>query len=257
MDLREAALRHSRTDRDRIERERAAGSTPGTAGGRASAPPVSGGGDLAPQLADWFAGYRTERAYMHIVQVAAGLTFTAGLTPVFGLRVFDLQDDAALVGVTVQLLPTDSDSGVRPGAASPVDWGDVTGSSAAVVVGRGLGLTEGSWTGVGLAIPGIEYGEAAPPALTLGSAGNGGPLDYDFYTHFPPGKFSDTPPSLLDRYYNLAPMCRRYSAGDKCHVGLAVRSGQIAGLAGASQIVGRAEIKLHFVGTRDLDQWRA
>lgn len=256
MNIRAAALNHPRTDRDRLTRPRAAGSTPGTAGGRGGGP-VSDGADLRPQLADWFAGSRTERAYMHIVQVAAGLTFTAGLTPVYGLRVFEMQEHAALVGVTVQLLPTDSDSGTRPGAAAPVDWGDVTGSSAALVVDRGLGLVEGSWTGVGLAIPGIEYGEAAPPALTQGSSGNGRPIDYDFYTHFPPGKFSDTPPSLLDRYYNLAPRCLRYSVGQKCQVGLAVRSGQIAGLGAPSQIVGRAELKLHFVSTRDLQQWQA
>lgn len=205
-------------------------------------------------LSDWFAdSVEGPVGYMNIIEVPAGLTIAANHSAVYGLRCFTLPDDADLIAFNVNALPADSSPGVRPGAANPLAWGDVTGSTAWLVVLPDSSIVEGEWTGMELPLPGIEYGNAGSGAATRSSAGGSG-LDFHFALPLPPGRFSDNPPSVLDRVYNLAPCVRRYARGQRCCIGLAMRRTYVASLGAAGQIVGRVMVRPRFVLSQSLQR---
>lgn len=194
--------------------------------------------------------FQTRRAYFHAIATPVSVVFANQAW--YGLRRITPKSfggEFELAGLTMTLLPTDSDGGALTGfATAPIGWGDTRGLSAAIVVGRNLPIGKGAWSDAPAYIPGISFGDGSPDSTTLDTPDANFP-EYIAVAGFPTGKFRDTAPNKPPFRWSYAPHVMRFAGGDSLDVALVVRGttvnninlGPIVGLADVSLTIGRVD----------------
>lgn len=188
--------------------------------------------DVVSPLNQAFAEFKTITAFADVIPTGAALP-TAATGESFwyclkSIRVGEDEDPFLLAGARFELRPTDSTpNGTGPHGVSIVNsvaWGDTTGLSAAVVIGRGLSwLKENQWTVAPANLPFIEQNTAGNRPVKKSP-------EYITWTPFPPGKFSDTTPNYVYVPDSYAPNGIRFEEnGGTLDFAIVLRAGQVTG----------------------------
>ncbi len=203
-------------------------------------------------------------AWFHQITIPAAFTVNANHSAWYVLRSIsipgDFARDAMLVGYSACLLPSDqagSGIGTQVPAASAgtsgtaLAWNDVTGTSAAIIITRNLGIAANVWTSrPSPDVAGIELGLAgAAPANTLVTpAGGGGGARTPISLRFPTGKFSDTTPNVSEPRMMFLPGQYPLRKNSTLDVALVVGKQYFTGSLDGSHsrvLCGRGEVTLY------------
>lgn len=195
------------------------------------------------------------RAYFNQITVPAGLSVPAGFSAWYGLRSItfpgDFSQDAMLGGYSATMMAADvNGAGISGqilaagGAGTALPWGDNTGSSAAIIIGRNLGITQNAWSALRTPdVAGIEMTTVgAPPAQSLVSTGVSSEIP--IILRFPPGKWSDTLPLYSELRTMFLPFQFPLLQGSTLDVALVVARNVVDSLAASRVLCGRAEVTL-------------
>jgi len=197
--------------------------------------------DAGSPLFDFLMPLATVTARFHRIQVPLGVTVSAEQSAFYTLRVWKAPADCIYFGARWQLCAAE----VAPVGAT-LSWGDITGSSAAMVAFKGE-RRELAWSGENLAIPGLQINDAASaPGQTLVELAGGSP-EYLWYQHLPPGDFGGaTGAPMISGSYSTLPAGVLIRRGESITIGLATRPDKITGAGGSDDLRGRGSVTLHF-----------
>lgn len=198
-----------------------------------------GSSPLASQLPT----FATEMVYFNQITVPDGMAATAGQSAVYGLRRVrvpaDTGEEIGFLGADFHLLPADSSGVATPvGGMAALAWGDTSGLSAAIIIGRNLDMVEGQWKSATVYLPGLEQ---AAHCFTS----RAGQPRYLVTRWFPAGKWNDTAPNKYQQFVPVAGYVDRITRDETLDVALVVRGSQIVNASGQPKaIVGLAAMNL-------------
>jgi hypothetical protein len=196
--------------------------------------------DAASPLFDFLLPLQTVTARFHRIPVPSNFNPPANTQAFYPLRVFTAAADMVFFGARWQLCA----GNISSAAIGEPAWGDLTGSSAALVAVRQY-FTPKTWVGTGLCIDGLDRPGTTGP--TMVEPDGGGP-EILWYVHTPPGDFASANGApVLSGSYSTLPAGQLIRAGESISIGLAMRSNYVASLGTTGTVIGRGFATLNFV----------
>ncbi len=183
------------------------------------------------------------QAWFAQISVPVGLTASAGDSAWFtfgSIRIPQDMPPSALVGLDVELLPTDNAGAGDGVAASPLAWGDARGRAAALVVSRDLPGPFQTWSFRPANLPMVE---------TTGLLGQRSSARYFYVSRFPTGKLNDTAANKMRAAERWAPHVYRLPSGSRLDFALAVRASAVTGGVGVRQLCGDVLVTAYLATT--------
>lgn len=173
----------------------------------------------------------------------------------YGLRSIDVRQrmgqEVRVLGLHYRMLPPDVAGEGWPGMGAPIAWGDATGMSAAIVIGRNLPCRVGAWRLATAVMCGINSQATLPvhqrnSGQINGAAGDDPQPDLLFGPlRFPTGQLTDVSPNIAEADISMQGDCAPVLANERLDVALVVapqylaeQTGQLAGFAQIDLVLG-------------------